>query len=836
MPNYINILVSIFLVVLILGAVLKNYTNFRNFFHDVCHGISSFASWKKRRKVKSSVEKDCNKAIDEINEIVPELQMPDLSIEWVSKDESGQVNLKEGEAIVYLNYQRDNTRNYINTAATYIKRNLLPNSRNYLSEPVRKAIDFTIIKGFLNRSVSKNYVMNPFIEDNKTDLAQYSDTFEKVTTVDDEGMLTRILLREYSLWGGKLAGHLPKAEHQEESDGFLNFIYELLTREPEELTPLRFIGNDIKVGVILVAKPETYSQFGSTPYLRRIRAGFASGINTFYLLARNEKIDILSNVYSDLIATGYFSLQNGPKEFKDSQGRDVICYCIEVNPEGDMAKDYTLVNEAISSHGIIEVEVTSVNRTSLSCRYNFIPVVIPMEEITDIQDVRLYKYYSEGMTLNAEPIEIIDKGVIKASLKNTDSNPQRLIDLEYSVGNKVVAVVESHRQHMMHLLVKDSDQKAIAFRRNVTFSWMYSLDTLFPVGSENEYVICGVDYLNNTLELKLTNISDPWAKINYHVGQNVQFSMMEENDTCFTTELEPGLKAILPYSELTWKRLEIEHEKTQFIQNYSYSAKIKQIIPENRIIILTKKTKDNPYETYLRSLGENGMVDVVFKTCDSCGINGIADGGFEVFIPMSETHIGGFYYKFELNKTYKVKLKEVSERGNSLIGTLKPFIETPLKALSKNSKKGTLIKHGKQVGITDSTVSYSITYPGIGTVKANLYVGDMSNLCRITVPMTELVDKIVPQQLMIKEFDFERNRLDLSLKQLLANNKKKRQELKYKTLYHAVVIGQNNMKYVIVVKDLWIEAYLEINKLIKPGTNVEVYLAANSGEYPEFFE
>ena len=657
-----------------------------------------------------------------------------------------------------------------------------------------------------------------------------------MTTVDDEGMLTRILLREYSLWGGKLAGHLPKTEHQVESDGFLDFIYDLLTREPEELTPLKFNGNDIKVGVILVAKPETYNQYGTTPYLRRIRAGFASGINTFYLLARNEKIEILNNVYSDLITTGFFTLQNGPQEFKDTKGRDVICYCIEINPEGDMAKDYTLVNEAIANHGTIEVEVVSVNRSSLSCRYNLITVVIPIEEITDLQNVRLYKYYSQGMTLIAEPLEIIDRGEIKASLKNTDSNPQRLIDQEYSVGNKVIAVVESHKQHMMHLLIKNSDQKAIAFRKNVTLSWMYHLETLFPVGCENEYVICNVDYLNNTLELKLATIPDPWTNIRYHVGQKVQFSSIEENDTCLATELEPGLKAILPYSELTWKRLEIEQEKKQYIQGLSYNAWIKQIVPKNRIIILTRKTKDNPYDIFLRSLEDDGKVDVRFTTCNSYGINGIAQGGFDVFIPMSETHIGNNCYKYELNKTYKVKLKEVSERGNSFIGTLKPFIETPLMLFSKDSEKGSLIKQGKPIGFTENAVFYSIAVPSVGTIKASLYVGDFSNLCRITVPVSDLVDKVIPQQLMIKEFDFERNRINLSLKQLLANNKKKRKELKYKTPYHAVVIGQDNMKYVIVVKDLWIEAYLEINKLIKPGTNIEVFLAANSGEYPEFFE
>ena len=64
-----------------------------------------------------------------------------------------------------------------------------------------------------------------------------------------------------------------------------------------------------------------------------------------------------------------------------------------------------------------------------------------MEEICD-QNIRLRNYYVSGMTINAIPISIEDGGVVKASLKDTDSNPQKLIDNEYAVGNIVKAIVQ----------------------------------------------------------------------------------------------------------------------------------------------------------------------------------------------------------------------------------------------------------------------------------------------------------------------------------------------------------------------------------------------------------
>ena len=90
--------------------------------------------------------------------------------------------------------------------------------------------------------------------------------------------------------------------------------------------------------------------------------------------------------------------------------------------------------------------------------------------------------------------------------------------------------------------------------------------------------------------------------------------------------------------------------------------------------------------------------------------------------------------------------------------------------------------------------------------------------------------------LVVKNYDVERDRADLSLKRILSANKGKSTTLEYQTPYQAVVIGQRDMKYVVIVRDVWIEGYLTINKLMKPGSEVEVYLAARSGEYPEFFE
>ena len=85
-----------------------------------------------------------------------------------------------------------------------------------------------------------------------------------------------------------------------------------------------------------------------------------------------------------MIQTGNYNLLNGPKVYKDSQGRENICYCIEVNSEGDMAKTYSLINEAMEGNHALEGVITAVYKNGLSCLINNVEVKIPRDKITDI--------------------------------------------------------------------------------------------------------------------------------------------------------------------------------------------------------------------------------------------------------------------------------------------------------------------------------------------------------------------------------------------------------------------------------------------------------------------
>ena len=69
----------------------------------------------------------------------------------------------------------------------------------------------------------------------------------------------------------------------------------------------------------------------------------------------------------------------------------------------------------------------------------------------------------------------------------------------------------------------------------------------------------------------------------------------------------------------------------------------------------------------------------------------------------------------------------------------------------------------------------------------------------------------------IKEIDLDKNRITLSLKEVLNNNLQRSRECKYANEYESIVIGSNNQGYVVLLKVLWIEAILESTQTYEIG-------------------
>lgn len=806
--------------------VLKYYNNVRNFLSDVTSILASTFGWCKSQHTKLKIETNGASAIDRLNQVVPELNLPDLAIEWVKPDEHGKVRLEPGKAIVLLKYDKDNTQNIINTTSVYVQKTLLNKSKPFLDSGIKKAVDFAVIREFLSKTPQKDYIVTQYVDACTEDIDRYGDAFEKVIKVEDEGLLARILLREYAVWGNKLAGRIRSEELVNESKGFLNFIYNIASREFDELTPLSFNDATLKVAVLLVAKYDTYAENGIKPYVRRIREGFANGINTFYLLARNEKIDILNAVYGQLVSSGNYNLLNGPEVYKDNLGRDNICYCIEVKHDADMAKTYAAINEFISEAKSIECSITSVRRDEIICDYNSLPVIVDRKEITDNVELRLKSYYTLGMTIEVMPLKLIDGGKIYGSLLNTKSNPTQLFNNNFSVNSIVIGVVQKADDDFITLLVKGTNQKCVAYRRNLTYSRFAFLHKLFPVGSEFEFIVKSIDYINNSLELRLYDLPDPWEDISFHENEELSVQVLSKKETCIETELKGGLFAILPNSELSWFD-DIDKVKIGIKRNFWINVCIKKIDRERKLIILSYKDKTSPYLTYYRKLPEEKNIRIKIESQNTYGIIGVAESKYKVFIPNSETYIGHNRFIVKVNKLYSVHIKEVDKNVRSLIGTFKPFIEPPLKSFKEKFTEGQVLSHLKFKRATENGAYFQIRYEGNKYEEALLLNSEVSDNCFIK-DTEKIFGTKFTCPLILKSINLDRNIIYLSLKDLTTQNANRIENLQYGNVFTGKILGLKNGEYCVLLENVWIEIHVPSSKTYNIGDCLEVMKASST--------
>lgn len=818
---------------LTLYVVIKYYNNVRIILSDVTSILASTFGWCKSEHTKLKIETNGATSIDRLNQVVPELNLPELAIEWVKPDEHGKVRLEPGKAIVLLKYDKDNTQNIINTTSIYVQNTLLNKSKPFLDSGIKKAVDFAIIREFLSKTPQKDYIVTQYVDTCTEDFDRYGDTFNKVTKVENEGLLVRVLLREYAVWGNKLVGRIRNEDLVNESKCFLDFIYNIASREFDELTPLVFNDATLKVAILLVAKYDTYVENGIKPYVRRIREEFANGINTFYLLARNEKIDILNEVYGQLISSGSYNLLNGPEVYKDNLGRDNICYCIEVKHDADMAKTYASINEFINNEKTIECSVTSVRRNEILCDYNSLPVVIVRNEITDSTELRIKNYYTTGMTIEVMPLKLIEGGKIYGSLLNTKSNPAQLFNNNFSVNSTVIGVVQNTNDDFITLLVKGTDQRCVAFRRNLTYSRFVFLHKLFPVGSEFEFIVKSIDYINNSLELKLSNLPDPWDGLSFHEGQDLDVPILLKKETCIETELTEGVFAILPNSELSWFD-DIDKIKDKIKINSMIRVCIKRIDRERKLIILSYKDRISPYLTYFRNLPTEKNIRIKIESQNTYGIIGVVDLKYRVFIPNSETYIGQNRFNVKINKSFIVHIKEVDKNGRSLIGTFKPFIEPPLKSFKENFTEGQVLSHLKFIRATENGVYFLIRYKGNKSAEALLLNSEVSDSCFIK-DTEKIFGATFTCPLKVKDINLDRNIIYLSLKDLITQNADRVGTLNFGKVYSGKVLGVKNGGYCILLENIWIEIYIKSSKSYAIGDCLEV-IKASSTEFMDASE
>ena len=774
----------------------------------------------KRKKIQNLIEGHCSESLKKIAKELPDIEVPNLKITWI-KDDDLQTLFKEKKAIVKLKFSSDETQNIIKATTVYVRDAFLKHSKPYLSGILKKSIDFSVTKKILlGTTKNTRNIVSQYIEENLEGLDEIKDRCSQIEEIDDNGLFTSVLLRELDFYGNQLVGKLPTNEHFQEADNFVNFIYDIAIREPDENTPLQFSDATLKIAVLLVAKKETYLNYGLAPYLRRIKLGLSRGINTFYLLAREDKVDILNDVAKELLETGNFILINKPKIFKDADNRDVIYYCIRINKDSFMVQATKNIADAIKNKDTVKGVITKVKNDCLKVDFDGVEGIVNKQNMSVIPIQEPYKYFRENYYVELLPLAILDNGVVEFSLKGTKSDPNHIITANYEIGQSIYAKVKYCDDSFIKLELNSKTIEGIAFRRNLTYSRFLLLNKKFPINSEHDFIICGHDFERNQIILKLKDLADPWQNNNLIKNSKVTFIPFKKAEKSIVGELSEGLEAILPYNEISWFPSQIDKEKGNIKIEKSIECVIRDISKEDKRIILSLKHKNNnPYITFF-SANKDKKLRLFVQSINAYGISGVVQSQYEVFVPKHEQSWNGDPYKYQIGNTYDVCLKEISASANNLIGTFKPIIQHPLQKFAEHFKEGQVLKYLEIKNKYDWGCVLSIN-DGKKNYEGLLFNGEFSNSCFISSAKDVL--KNTPNlPLIIKTIDFDKNKIILSLKALLKLNISRISNISYDSQYSGIMLGKKGFDYIVLLEGIWIEAIFETNRNYNIGEKVQV--------------
>ena len=266
--------------------------------------LLNLSSWLnasiRRRAIKTNIQSKINTFSRSIDKEAPGTMPFNMKLEFVKKLDRAEFLLSENTVIVRIRDRKQEDKNLAHAMLSFCPAGLLPSTRPYLDGTMNTALDFTITRKLLgeaNHYTALQYLYTDIIEpavSKNSSLDKICKIFDKF---DEQGLFSRVILREFKDFGMKLQGRYPEPPHKQEANGFIDYVNSVATRVPgEQLEAVGYQGVYISMGFVLVGKADKIVSAGATLYLRHIQKLRAIGVERAYIAARGQNIDMAKRV------------------------------------------------------------------------------------------------------------------------------------------------------------------------------------------------------------------------------------------------------------------------------------------------------------------------------------------------------------------------------------------------------------------------------------------------------------------------------------------------------------------------------------------------------------
>lgn len=269
--------------------------------------------WFEKNAVEKRLESTIALSSKKINKEGVELLPHGVDIDWVEPKDRDAF-LKDNKIVVCLESSINEARNLARATFLYVAEDLIRESQRFVSGTVTKSLNFAITRKMLimDKKLTAIKCLNEeFVEPEARENHRIREYLSAMEKMDEQGHLTRILLREFSELEAKLSPALSDPRAVKETESFTDLLKTFEERGKEEDVPLRHQGEIIRTHFLPIAR--SGASFDSSAYVNRASQCYEDGVDKIYALARGANVHLAKYIVEEIEKT---KLYKKVKEWK----------------------------------------------------------------------------------------------------------------------------------------------------------------------------------------------------------------------------------------------------------------------------------------------------------------------------------------------------------------------------------------------------------------------------------------------------------------------------------------------------------------------------------------
>lgn len=731
--------------ILVAIVIVKYYQNIRLIIADITSFISKGGKGVKKFSLKNEVEGSINLMAEYFNKGMPSPLLPQCKVEWV-KSQDQKTFLSDGEAIVCLTFdKKDRNKNVYNALYSFVHAGLINQAKPFMKKETTGAIDLLVTKTILKKARPR--ILQKFNEHFLQEQNDCKQRFYTLEDIEETGFFQSLLIPELKLFGDNVFTKTPNDNIEQEAERFVDWLHALVTRERGEDSLLYFKGNNIKVGVILVADSEVYDQHGMDAYIRRAYLYASQEYPCVYLFSSGTKKSAITHDISNVLTNNeHFTKLNKKTNISryNEAGNRYLITCINLKINHDIIKYdfWDNIEDAQKNNTAIKAEIQNIRNDGVLVSYLGTKHLIPQNRLSEIPIHNLNDHFDRHDILSLRVIDCDkDTETVEFTNENTETDPSGIIEANLcsEITFSVKRIIQSRMGYEVGLAVYNAEKDIHGFvpRQYAIMDRFTMLSEKYSIGQEVDLEVQKYDTDRNNYVCKVCNLSDPWASVpstRIAVNKIVDAKIKEIHHSYVLCMIAEGVEGQLFVNDLSWSTVEINRSKLKDLKvDGTIRAKIIGIDSDRRKVNLSKKVLEgNPTIQFF----EENKTNVVKGVIDRINPNGI-----EVTLCQN---VCGYIYKSEVSWFYVNDLEEryrvgdhvnlcitdYNDKRQNLLCSIKAAEQNDFSSLTSKIRENDIVT-GKVLRFFEDKAEIQIEKDGL-TSYGFVHKSEISNILFIT--------------------------------------------------------------------------------------------------------